>query len=84
MDFIEDILEFFKNDKADFSYRIIDGVGGYFLNVKEIVAFDDKNIVLAFKSCRLEISGSGLSVAKYEDRDVAVNGKITGVNRVSK
>lgn len=84
MDFIEDIFAFFKNNKADFSYRIIDGVGGYFLNVKDIIAFDDKKITLAFKSCRLEIEGSGLSVTKFEDGDLAVNGKIIGVNKVSK
>ncbi len=84
MDLLEDILDFFKDNKADFTYRIIDGTGGYFQNVKSILSFDEKLVVLKFKACSLEISGSFLKVLKYDDGDVAISGKIEKIVKVSK
>lgn len=54
----------------------------YLENVKNIVSFDSKEIVVLLKSGGLKIYGSNLSVKKYCIGDLVVCGKIKGIEKI--
>ena len=54
----------------------------YLENVKSIVSFDSKEIVVLLKSGGLKIYGSNLGVKKYCAGDLVVCGKIKGIEKI--
>ncbi len=62
-------------------YTVVDGGGGYFSNVKKLLAFSDRLIRLAGREGEVEIVGEGLRLARYCGGDLAVRGRILSVSR---
>lgn len=73
--------EIFKSvDGATFARcLIVPGGEGYFEGVKYVEDFSSERVVICFKKNRVEIEGEGLSIAKYCDGDLRLNGKITSM-----
>ena len=70
--------EIFKNPEgmAATRYTLVIGGGGYFEGVKAVGDFSSQQIVLFFPQGGVEIAGENLSIAKYCDGDLRVDGKI--------
>ena len=62
-------------------YTVIDGRGGYFRNVKKLLEFSDREIVLCGKEGGIRIEGEGMHLGKYFAGDLVVLGKIERVER---
>lgn len=62
-------------------YTVVDGVGGYFQNVRKIREFSPEKILLEGKSALFSVIGERLSVGKYLGGDLIVNGQIERVER---
>ena len=75
------IGEIFKNaDGAALNrYTVVVGGGGYFEGVKAVGEFTSEKIVLCFPRNSLEIDGIDLSIGRYCDGDLRVDGKILSV-----
>lgn len=71
--------EIFKNPKgmALARYTIAVNGGGYFEGVKSVGDFSPEKVVLFFPRGSLEVEGVALSIAKYCDGDLQIDGKIT-------
>lgn len=54
---------------------------GYFENVKSIVSFSECEIILSLSKGCLKITGEKLYIKKYCLGDVAICGKIKGIER---
>jgi hypothetical protein len=52
---------------------------GYFEGVRSVGEFTEERVLLRLKSCELEIVGKALSIAKYCDGDLALDGEIYAV-----
>ncbi len=68
-------------DLTRIRYTVVDGEGGYFQNVKRLVAFSSERVVFGGRKGQVTVEGSDLSLGKYCDGDVAVFGNIEGVFR---
>ena len=70
--------EIFKNPEGVASARctFVVGGGGYFEDVKAVGEFSPERIVLCFPRDNVEIEGQNLSIGKYCDGDLRVDGKI--------
>lgn len=55
---------------------------GYFENVKSIVSYEVKEVVLSLKNGGLRIKGKDLYIKKYCEGDVVICGKILSVERI--
>ncbi len=62
-------------------YTVVEGRGGYFQNVKRILAFSETEVVFRTGGGALRVSGRGLSIGKYTGGDVSVSGEIERVER---
>ena len=73
--------EIFKNDTLASLSRcmLIVGGGGYFEGVKTVGDFTPERIVLYFPNEMVEIEGENLSIGKYCDGDLALDGEIYAV-----
>lgn len=68
-----------------FRFTLWAGKGGYFQNIRTIVAFRTEEIELFTQGKeRVKITGRGLSVKKYCESDVLIGGDIYGVTREGK
>ena len=61
---------------------VIGDSAGYFENVKGIKSYSEEEIVLSIKGGGLIIRGEKLFVKKYCAGDVAICGKIKGIERI--
>ncbi len=61
---------------ASARYTLVVGGGGYFEGVKAVGEFSPERIVLCFHRENVEIEGENLSIGKYCDGDLRVDGKI--------
>lgn len=77
-DFVNDISEI-KNTINGYRYQNYGGeiliVQGY----KDILLFDEENIVLKLKTGELQIKGSNLTINEYSGNSVIIKGKIASV-----
>ena len=55
---------------------------GYFENVKSIVSYDVKEVVLSLKNGGLRVEGKDLYIKKYCEGDVVICGKIQSIQRI--
>ena len=62
-------------------YSVVDGKGGYFQNVKRLIEFSERKIVLQGRKGTLGIEGENLSLGKYFGGDLTVLGNIIRVER---
>ena len=76
--------EIFKNTDG-FSFArctVIPGGGGYFEGVKMVEDFSAERILIHFSQQRIEVLGEALSIKKYCDGDLQVQGKIYSLRAV--
>lgn len=65
-------------------YTVVQGGGGYFENVRRLVAFSEREIVLRGRSGGgVRVTGTGLSLGKYYAGDLLIRGEIERVERES-
>ncbi len=62
-------------------YSVVDGKGVYFQNVKRLIEFSERKIVLQGRKGTLGIEGENLSLGKYFGGDLTVLGNIIRVER---
>lgn len=76
--------EIFKNANgmALSRYTVAVQGGGYFEGVKAVGDFSPERVVLFFPRGSVEVEGVSLSIAKYCDGDLKLDGKITLVRLV--
>ena len=76
--------EIFKNASgmALSRYTVAVQGGGYFEGVKAVRDFSPEKVVLFFPRGSVEVEGVSLSIAKYCDGDLKLDGKITLVRLV--
>lgn len=76
--------EIFKNASGMALSRCTVAVqgGGYFEGVKAVGDFSPERVVLFFPRGSVEVEGVALSIAKYCDGDLKLDGKITLVRLV--
>ncbi len=74
--------EIFKNADGGALARcvVVPNGGGYFQGVKAVGDFSPERIVLYFPKTGVEITGEGLSIAKYYDGDLRLSGRISALN----
>lgn len=86
MSLIEEIKNCFcKNEiPVEPAYRAVlfGDSAGYFENVKSIVSYGECEIILALSKGCLKITGEKLYIKKYCLGDVAICGKIKGLERI--
>ncbi len=62
--------------------RSKDGLSLSVAGVYSIVDFSEENVILRVKKGRVLVSGTGLSIAVYENKTVEISGRITEVKFV--
>ena len=78
MKLLEQILSELGADTLK-SFSIIPDFGGYFRSVKGVAEYSSGKVVLALKKNRITVVGENLTLGKYFEEDLLINGKITGV-----
>lgn len=63
-------------------YTVAVNGGGYFEGVKAVGEFSPEKICLSFPRVAVEVEGENLSIAKYLDGDLRIDGKIRSVKCV--
>ena len=83
MTFLEDALSLLglKQELTPYPYRIalFGKCGGIVEGVKSIELYSEERIEILVKSARLVIVGDGLKIKTYDQSQVVIVGKITGV-----
>ena len=67
---------------AQARYIVAVNGGGYFEGVKAVGEFSPEKILLLYPKAVLEIDGENLSIGKYVDGDLKIEGKIRAVSLV--
>ena len=84
MTFLEDALSFvgLKQELSPYPYRItlFGGHGGLIEGVKEISTYSEDRIEMSVKGAKLVLVGVGLKIKAYDQHEIVVVGKITGVS----
>lgn len=62
-------------------YTVLEGQGGYFMNVKKILEFSPERIVVKGANGRYSIEGKELFIRKYFEGDLSIKGNIRKVAR---
>ena len=78
MKLLEQILSELGADTLK-SFSIVPEFGGYFRSVKGVLEYSSEKIVLSLKRNRITVVGENLTLGKYFEEDLLINGKITGV-----
>ena len=78
MKLLEQILSELGADTLK-SFSIIPDFGGYFRSVKGVAEYSSEKVVLALKKNRITVVGENLTLGKYFEEDLLINGKIKGV-----
>ena len=63
-------------------FTIVPRGGGYFEGVKAVGEFSTEKILLLYPKAVLEIDGENLSIGKYVDGDLKIEGKVRAVSLV--
>ena len=85
MEFLKEIAKSLGADGAGVfrvQYTVVDGKGGYFQNVKRLVTFTEREIVLRGREGAVRIEGEGLSLGRYFAGDLVIMGDIIRVERM--
>lgn len=61
------------------SFSIIPDFGGYFRSIKGVAEYSSEKVVLVLKKSRITVVGENLTLGKYFEEDLLINGKISGV-----
>lgn len=62
------------------AFTVVPQFGGYFKQVARVEEYTPQKIVISAKKCRTVITGEGLKIEKYFEKDLFVRGSITGVS----
>lgn len=62
-----------------YRYSVYGKSGGLFEGVRTICAFSEDKIILCVKNGTLIVTGEKLAIKKYGEREIAVSGRIVGV-----
>ena len=65
-------------------YTVAVNGGGYFEGVKAVGEFTPEKILLLYPKAEIEIVGENLSIGKYVDCDLKIDGKIRCVSLVER
>ncbi len=63
-----------------FRYTVCAGRGGIFEGVKRIENFTGEEVILIVGNGIMTVKGKNLAIKKYGENEVALTGRITGVN----
>ena len=86
MEFLKEIAKVLGADAAGafrVQYAVVDGKGGYFQNVRRLVAFSPTEVVLRGRTGAVRVEGENLSLGKYFAGDLVIEGDIARVERVT-
>lgn len=78
MKLLEQILSELGADTLK-SFSIVPDFGGYFRSVKGVAEYSSEKVVLSLKKNRITVVGENLTLGKYFEEDLLINGKIAGV-----
>lgn len=62
------------------AFTVVPQFGGYFKQVAKVEEYSPQKIVVSSKKWRIVITGEGLNVDKYFEKDLFIRGSITGVS----
>lgn len=73
--------EIFKNTEgmAISKCVFVPGGGGYFEGVKSVGDFSSERVLVCFSKSSVLVEGKGLTIKKYYDGDLQLQGRITSV-----
>lgn len=74
--------EIFKNAEGMATSKcvFVPGGGGYFEGVKSVGDFSSERVLVCFSKERVLVEGNGLTIKKYYDGDLQLQGRITSVH----
>ena len=84
MSFLENIFSCFENSSSLMPLPKILLVGdncGYFEGVKSIGGYNENEITLFTKTCKLTVLGNKLTINKFCEGDVVICGKILSIKK---
>jgi len=67
---------------CDFRYSVFGKYGGHFEGVKTLKSFGKEEVIIIIKDGEIKITGKNLSIRKYCENEVALNGEITEVKKI--
>ncbi len=63
-------------------YYVAEGRGGYFENVRDVASFSSTEIRLLSRGGGVIVKGENLSIRKYVEGDVVIEGDIGGIEKI--
>ena len=83
MQLIEELLsQLDENFFLGLRYTVLDGKKAYFQGVKSIETLEEEKIILVCGKKRFEVSGSNLTVLRFEEGDLVISGDVVRVERL--